>query len=148
MSCSGYDGFQAELSVGFDRNGTNRFIIEGETGSLVIDAPFLRASRVILTRNRIAHHLAVPFRSGHLSRITGKIACRLPLPGLTVYEHGFPGNGLQFEIEAVSQAILKGRQQQSLMPLSASAEALGIIRTYPGTAAVIAPSVCDPVCRH
>ncbi|WP_455270741.1 Gfo/Idh/MocA family protein [Rhizobium herbae] len=125
----GYDGFQAKLSVGFDRNGTNCFIIDGETGSLVIDAPFLRASRVILTRNRVAHHLAVPFRSGYLSRITGKIACRLPLPGLTVYQHGFPGNGLQFEIEAVSQAILQGRQQQSLMPITASAEVLGIIES-------------------
>jgi predicted dehydrogenase len=125
----GYEGFQARLSCSFDRNGTNRLIIEGETGSLVIDAPFLKASRVILTRNRIAHHLAVPSRSGRLSRITGKVAGRLPLPGLTVYRHGFPGNGLQFEIAAASRAILEGQHQQSLMPLSASAEALGIIET-------------------
>ena len=123
----GYDGFQARLSCGFDRNGTNRFIIEGETGSLVIDTPFLRASRIILTRNRIVHHLAVPSRSGLLARAAGKIAGRLPLPGLTVYRHGFPGDGLQFEIAAASRAILDGQHQQSRMPLSASTEALGII---------------------
>ncbi len=125
----GYDGFQARLSCGFDRNGANRFIIEGETGSLVIDAPFLRASRIILTRNRIAHHLAVPSGSSRLSRAAGKLARRLPLPGLTVYRHGFPGDGLQFEIAAVSRAILAGQQQQPEMPLSMSAEALGIIET-------------------
>lgn len=125
----GYDDFQARLSCGFDRNGTNRFIIEGETGSLVIDAPFLRANRIILTKNRIAHHLAVPSGSSRLSRAAGKLARRLPLPGLTVYRHGFPGDGLQFEIAAVSRAILAGQQQQSEMPLSASAEALRIIET-------------------
>lgn len=125
----GYDGFEAKLSCGFDRNGANRFIVEGETGSLVIDAPFLRASRVILTRNRIVHRLAVPPGSGRLSRIAGKIADRLPLPGLTVYRHDFPGNGLQFEIAAASQAILEGKHRQSRMPLSASTEALGIIES-------------------
>ncbi len=125
----GYEGFQAKLSVGFDHTGSNRFIIEGETGSLVIDAPFLKASRIILTRNPIAHHLAVPSGSGRLSRVAGKIAGRLPLPGLTVYRHGFPGDGLQFEIAAASRAILAGQHQQSQMPLTASAEALGIIET-------------------
>ncbi|MCW0001633.1 Gfo/Idh/MocA family oxidoreductase [Pararhizobium sp. YC-54] len=125
----GYDGFQAKLSCGFDRNGANRFIIEGETGCLVIDSPFLRASRVILTRNRIVHHLAVPSGSSRLSRIAGKVAGRLPLPGLTVYRHDFPGNGLQFEIAAASQAILEGQHRQSRMPLRASAEALGIIES-------------------
>lgn len=123
----GYDGFQANLSCGFDRNGTNRFVIEGETGSLAIDTPFLRASRIILTRNRIVHRLALPSGSGRLARAAGRIAARLPLPGLTVYRHGFPGDGLQFEIAAASRAILDGQHQQSQMPLSASAEALGII---------------------
>ncbi|KQY44286.1 Gfo/Idh/MocA family oxidoreductase [Rhizobium sp. Root483D2] len=125
----GYDGFQAELSVGFDRNGNNRFIIEGETGSLIIDAPFLRASRIILTRNRVVHRLVAACGSGPLSRLAGKIARRLPLPGLAVYAHGFPGDGLQFEIAAASRAIRDGQHQQPRMPLSASIEVLGIIET-------------------
>lgn len=125
----GYDGFEASLSCGFDRNGGNRFVIEGETGNLVIDAPFLRANRVIVTRNWLTGHLATAAGSGRLSWAIGKIARKLPLPGLTVYEHGFPGNGLQFEIEAASKAILEGKREQALMPLGSSAEALGIIET-------------------
>jgi predicted dehydrogenase len=123
----GYSGFDAALSCGFDRNGDNRFIIEGETGSLTIDAPFLRAGRVIITRNRVARHLAAPPGAGHLSRLIGKVARKLPLPGLTVHDHGFPGNGLQFEIEAASKAILEDKCEQPLMPLGTSIAALEII---------------------
>ncbi|WP_426122288.1 Gfo/Idh/MocA family protein [Pararhizobium sp. PWRC1-1] len=125
----GYDGFKASLSCGFDRIGSNRFIIEGKTGCLVIDGPFLRANRIVLTRNRMAHHLALPPGSSRLSRAFGKIARALPLPGLTVHKYGFPGDGLQFEIEAASTAILEGRREETRIPLSASAEALGIIET-------------------
>ncbi|WP_438752615.1 Gfo/Idh/MocA family protein [Pararhizobium sp. O133] len=125
----GYDGFAAQISCGFDRNGGNRFVIEGETGSIVIDAPFLRASRVFVIRNRLIGWLATPSGSGRLSRLIGKLAARLPLPGLTVHTHGFAGNGLQFEIEAASKAILQGDRESRTMPLSASIAALGIIET-------------------
>jgi predicted dehydrogenase len=125
----GYDCFKASLACGFDRTGSNRFIIEGKTGSLVIDGPFLRASRIVLTRNRMVHHLALPPGSGRLPRAFGRIARALPLPGLTVCQYGFPGDGLQFEIEAASKAIREGRREESRIPLSASAEALGIIET-------------------
>jgi predicted dehydrogenase len=125
----GYEGFQASLSCGFDRTGNNRFIIEGETGSLAIDAPFLRASRIVLTRNRMVHHLALPPGSGHLSRVFAKVARTLPLPGLSVHKFGFPGDGLQFEIEAASKAIREGRREEPRIPLRSSAEALSIIET-------------------
>jgi len=125
----GYAGFEASISCGFDRNGGNRFVIEGETGSMVIDAPFLRASPILVTRNRLANYVAAPPGSGRLPRAVGKIARRLPLPGLTVNEHGFPGNGLQFEIEAASKAILEGKREHPLMPLGASIAALDIIET-------------------
>lgn len=132
----GYDGFEASISCGFDRNGANRFVIDGETGSLAIDAPFLRASRIIVTRNRIAHRLATPPGSSRLSRAVAKIARRLPLPGLTLHEHGFSGNGLQFEIEAASKAIADGKREQPLMPLGSSIAALGIIETILGQPAL------------
>jgi predicted dehydrogenase len=124
-----YPGFDASISCGFDRNGTNRFIIEGEAGSLVIDAPFLRASRIVVAKNPVARSLATPPGAGRLSRLVGKIGRRLPLPGLTVHEHDFAGNGLQFEIEAASSAILKGNREHPLMPLSTSAASLDIIET-------------------
>jgi len=124
-----YSGFDASLSCAFDRNGSNRFVIEGDQGSLMIDAPFLQASRVIVTRNPVARHLAIPPGSGLLSGLVGKMGRKLPLPGLTVHDHNYPGNGLQFEIEAASKAILEGKCEQPLMPLGTSIAALEIIET-------------------
>ncbi len=119
-----YDGFDAELGCGFDRDGHNRFVVEGERGTLVIDAPFLKASRLFISTGGPTRRLLAS---------NGKTACRLarhvPLPGLTRHDHGFPGNGLQFEIEAASAAILKGHVEHPLMPLSTSTKALEIIET-------------------
>ena len=58
-----------------------------------------------------------------------KVARRIRLPGLERFGHAFPGNGLQFEIEAASAAILEGRREHPLMPLSRSIAALEIIET-------------------
>lgn len=125
----GYNGFAAQIGCGFDRDGVNRLTINGETGSIVIDAPFLRASRVFVIRNRWTGLLATPPASGRLSRLFSKVAKRLPLPGLTVHNHAFAGNGLQFEIEAASKAILRGDRECSMMPLNASITALGVVET-------------------
>jgi predicted dehydrogenase len=124
-----YPGFSASIACGFDRDGTNRFIINGDTGSIIIDAPFLGASRVLVAHNSLARRLATPSGTDGLSRLAGKIASKLPLPGLTVHDHAFTGNGLQFEIEAASKAILEGSREQPLMPLSASIMAISIIET-------------------
>ena len=40
-------GARAELSCGFDRDGGNQFVIEGSEGVLVLDAPFLKAQRLL-----------------------------------------------------------------------------------------------------
>lgn len=125
----GYAGFNVQISCGFDRDGSNRFVIEGETGSIVIDAPFLRASRVFVIRNRLTGRLATPSGSSRFSRLVGKVATKLPLPGLTVHNHAFAGNGLQFEIEAASKAVLRGERESRTMPLEASIAAIGIIET-------------------
>jgi predicted dehydrogenase len=122
-----YAGFDADFSCGFDRDGSNRFVISGETGSLIVDAPFLKASRVFLARNHIARGLAAPPLPGRLSSIMGKIVRRLPMPGLQTFDHAFDGNGLQFEIAAATRAIRSGAREESRMPLSASIEALEII---------------------
>lgn len=124
-----YTGFNASISCGFDRDGTNRFIIEGETGSIIIDAPFLRASRVFVTRNRWARRLIAPSGSGRLSKLISKAAQKLPLPGMIVHSHPFAGNGLQFEIDAASKAILQSERESRTMPLNNSIEALRVIET-------------------
>ncbi len=124
-----YSGFDAEFRCGFDRNGANRFIIRGETGSLILDAPFMKASRIHLARNGFARRLVAPNIGGRMSGVISKITRRLPVAGLQTFDHAFPGNGLQFEIAAASRAILAGEGQEERMPLSASIEALEIIET-------------------
>ncbi len=119
-----YDGFSAALGCGFDRNGHNRFVIEGERGTLVIDAPFLKASRLLVSTGGPARKL-LAFNG----KAAYRLARHLPLPGLTRHDHHFPGSGLQFEIEAASAAILEGRGEHPSMPLSASIKALEIIET-------------------
>lgn len=119
-----YDGFGAALGCGFDRNGHNRFVIEGERGTLVIDAPFLKASRLFVSTGGPARKL-LAFNG----KAAYQLARHLPLPGLTRHDHHFPGSGLQFEIEAASAAILEGRGEHPSMPLSASIKALEIIET-------------------
>ena len=120
----GYDGFDAELRCGFDRNGDNRFVIEGDRGTLAIDAPFLKASRLFVGTTAPARKLLAS-----TGQSLFKVARRIPLPGLERFDHAFPGNGLQFEIEAASAAILHGRREHPLMPLSRSIVALEIIET-------------------
>ncbi|HEV7322141.1 MAG TPA: Gfo/Idh/MocA family oxidoreductase [Ensifer sp.] len=117
-----YGGFDAELACGFDRNGSNRFIIEGDRGTLAIDAPFLKASRIFIATGSPARRLLAS-----RGQALFKVARRIPLPGLERFDHGFPGHGLQFEIEAASAAILEGRCEHVLMPLSRSIQALEII---------------------
>ncbi|WDZ75599.1 Gfo/Idh/MocA family oxidoreductase [Ensifer adhaerens] len=119
-----YAGFDAELSCGFDRDGHNRFVIEGDRGTLVVDAPFLKASRLFGATSAPARKLLAS-----TGQTLFKVARRLRLPGLDRFDHAFPGNGLQFEIEAASAAILEGRREHALMPLSHSIEALEIIET-------------------
>lgn len=117
-----FDDFDAHLSCGFDCNGQNHFVIEGERGTLVIDAPFLKASRLFVATSLPARKLMTS-----AGQTLFKAARRIPLPGLKRFDHAFPGNGLQFEIEAASAAILEGRREHALMPLSRSIEALKII---------------------
>lgn len=125
----GYDGFEADLRCGFDRNGGNRFVIDGDRGTLAIDAPFLKASRLFIAAGGPARKLLVSTAQSGLERALFKLARRIPLPGLDRFDHAFPGNGLQFEIEAASAAILKGQNAHALMSLSRSIEALEIIET-------------------
>ncbi|MEI2300167.1 Gfo/Idh/MocA family protein [Ensifer sp. MJa1] len=122
-----YGSFAAHLACGFDRNGSNRFIIDGDLGTLVIDAPFLKANRLFVATGGAARKLVASTSRPGVADAVFKVARRLCPPGLKRIDHAFPGNGLQFEIEAASAAILEGRRNHALMPLSRSIEALEII---------------------
>ena len=68
-------GATARLSCGFDRDGANRFVIEGSEGVLRLEAPFLKAQRLIAI---FAKSLCAGAKR---QRHFVKIMSRLPLPG-------------------------------------------------------------------
>jgi predicted dehydrogenase len=118
-----YPAAAAELSCGFDRDGANRFLIEGERGGLVLEAPFLKVQR--LTWYADAGRAAAAYRRG--AGKAARLLDRLPRPGRTGERHAFPGNGLQFQAEAAMAAIRAGECGCVEMPLSESAAVLRII---------------------
>ena len=143
----GYDGFQAELSVGFDRNGNNRFIIEGETGSLIIDAPFC---------GQADHPDAQPRCSPACGRIWLQppvAPCRKDRPTAAPARPCRLCARLSRRWPAVRDR--SGKHRDTGRPASATAHAAqrqhrsaGDHRDRPGAAAVIAALACDPACRR
>lgn len=116
----------ARLSCGFDRDGDNRFTIIGAHGALVLHAPFLKAQRLSLFRGW-TKDLPLIGASAASTGLSGRVLARLPLPGRVVQSYTFPGNGLQFQIEAAMQAVRAGRAESSIMPLTQSVGVLKII---------------------
>jgi hypothetical protein len=60
-------------------------------------------------------------------KLRRKIFTRLPLPGVERHVHGFEGTGLQFEIEAASEAIRQGLSEEPDNSLQDTIAALRII---------------------
>ncbi|ATU92757.1 Gfo/Idh/MocA family protein [Phyllobacterium zundukense] len=133
-----YDGAEAQLSSGFDRDGANHFIIEGTDGAIRLNGPFHKVQR-LTTYHGFAQR--PPF--GPLPGVTGlfgKILDRLPVPGRKTEEYPFEGNGLQFEAMAVMEAMRKGEKTSAIMPLANSVSALraiSIVLSQPATPRVI-----------
>ncbi|WP_288192043.1 Gfo/Idh/MocA family oxidoreductase [uncultured Phyllobacterium sp.] len=133
-----YDGADAILSCGFDRDGANHCVIEGTQGTLRLDAPFDKAQRLTMYRPFL---VATPFgplkRSGGL---LGRLLDRLPVPGRRSEDYPFEGNGRQFEAMAVMDAMRKGETSARTMPLSDSIHvlrAINIVLAQPATPRVI-----------
>nr|WP_143132690.1 Gfo/Idh/MocA family oxidoreductase [Brucella cytisi] len=121
----GWQGATASLSCGFDRDGDNRVLIEGTGGTILIHAPFLKAQRLTLFSAFAARSSLGP-NSG--KGVIGKIMNRLPLPGRTIETYAFSGNGLQFQAEAVRDAVRSGQISNATMPLDQSAAVADIVR--------------------
>lgn len=118
-----FDGAEAHLSCGFDRDGDNRFVIIGSEGALRLEAPFLKAQRLTLFSQRSTNAALSAGGRSFLSRV----AARLPLPGREVLSHAFDGVGLRFEAEAVMRAVRAGETQSAIMPIADSIAVLEII---------------------
>ena len=120
-----YPAAVAEVSCGFDRNGTNRLLVEGECGGLILEAPFLKAQR-------LSWYDDVGRAAAAYERGTGRVARlldRMPQSGRVSEGYAFPGSGLQFQAEAAMAAIRAGKSACGEMPLSESTAVLRIIET-------------------
>jgi predicted dehydrogenase len=128
-----YPAALAELSCGFDHNGANRLLIEGERGGLVFEAPFLKAQRLSWYADAGRAAAAYERGTGRMTRLMD----RLPHSGRISENVACPGSGLQFQAEAAMAAIRAGKSACAEMPLGESAAVLRIIevvRAQPATA--------------
>ena len=120
-----YPAAVAELSCGFDRNGANRLLVEGERGGVILEAPFLKARR--LSWYADAGRAAAAYERGTGGMV--RLLDRLPQSGRISENLAFAGNGLQFQAEAAMTAIRAGQSACAEMPLGDSAAVLKIIET-------------------
>ncbi|MBB6260399.1 putative dehydrogenase [Paenochrobactrum gallinarii] len=122
-----YPRAEAKLGCGFDRDGKNRFLIMGNKGAIEIDAPFLKAKRlVIYSAKGQKYWLNCWLNKSHFFR---KILNRLNLPGRRVEFYDFAGHGLQFQAEAVMQAVRSQQNQSQVMPLEDTQAVAAIIQS-------------------
>nr|WP_291663223.1 MULTISPECIES: Gfo/Idh/MocA family oxidoreductase [unclassified Bosea (in: a-proteobacteria)] len=115
----------AELSCGFDRDGSNRFLIEGTNGALLLEAPFLKVQRLRFDADP-ARALAAYERGQGLA---ARLLDRILKPARSTEAFAFPGNGLQFQAQAVMATVRAGETHCVTMPLSDSAAVLRIIES-------------------
>ena len=124
-----FSGAEAEIRCGFNRQGSNRLLIEGDRGVVVIAAPFIKAKGFSVYPSRRLADLLEPGGNSLPEKLRRKIFTRLPLPGVERHVHGFEGSGLQFEIEAASSAIRQGLSEEPDNRLEDTIAALRIIDT-------------------
>lgn len=116
----------ARLACGFDRDGSNVFVVEGEKGAMRLEAPFLKAQRLSVFSASAAGRPLVG-AAARASGTVGRILGRLPVPGRKVESYAFPGNGLQFEAQAVMKAVRAGMTATDVAPLGDSVAVLEVI---------------------
>lgn len=121
----GWPGAKATLSCGFDRDGENSMLIKGTKGAILLHAPFQEAQGLTLFSAFAARSAFGP--NGGKGFID-KIMKRLPLRGRTIETYGFSGNGLQFQAEAVRDAVCSRQLFHGTMPVDHSAAVVDIIR--------------------
>lgn len=124
-----FSGVTAEIRCGFNRQGSNRLLIEGDRGVVVIAAPLIKAKGFSVYPSRRLADLLEPGGNSLPEKLRRKIFTRLPLPGVERHVHGFEGSGLQFEIEAASSAIRQGLSEEPDNRLEDTIAALRIIDT-------------------
>ena len=125
------DGRQGYLTCGFGGEGANVCVVEGERGSIILDATFIGAQRLWIAPNRLAQLWGFGRAKGWGPRFRA-LARRVALPGVERVEMPFPDDGLQFEIEAAGEAIREGLVEHPLAPHADSVRALEVIEEVLG----------------
>lgn len=120
---------EAEIACGFDRNGSNRMVVEGDRGVLILGPLFISPDGFAIYPSRRLADLAQPGGASLQARVRRKLFRHLPLPGVKRHHFGFAGSGLQFEIEAASNAIRQGLIEEPDNRLDDSLATLRIIDT-------------------
>lgn len=120
------DGRVAYLTCGFGGAGANLCIIEGERGSIVLDATFIGAQRLWVVPNRMAPLWGFG-RGGGAAETFRRLARRVRLPGVERVDMPFAEQGLQFEIEAAGDAIRGGHVEHEWAPLRDTVRVLEVI---------------------
>jgi predicted dehydrogenase len=123
----GYPGFSAALSTSLERDGQNVFEIEGTDGVLRIEDPFIQARRLRVLKGVAANSrfMRPETRPGKML----KIISLLPLPGQENLSFNYPGNGMQFEAEAVAEAVRAEESGSNTAPLNESIAVLKMIES-------------------
>ncbi|WP_299860234.1 Gfo/Idh/MocA family oxidoreductase [uncultured Hoeflea sp.] len=124
-----YHAAEARISCGIDRDGDNRMIIEGDKGVIVLGPLFIKATGFAIYPSRAIADWAQPGGSAAPTRLRRKLLGLLPLPGVKRHAFALKGSGLEFEIEAASNAIRQGLTEEPDNPLDETIANLRMIDT-------------------
>jgi predicted dehydrogenase len=103
-----YPAFTADLAASFERDGANVFEIEGSTGVLRLEDPFIRAKSLRVLRGAAMRSKLLRPPLGQRTGKAAKLAARLPLPGQKRLLFAYEGHGLRFEAAAFADAARAG----------------------------------------
>ncbi|MEM9999711.1 MAG: Gfo/Idh/MocA family oxidoreductase [Pseudomonadota bacterium] len=114
-----------DAAVGFWENrrlvGDNRFIVYCEKGIIALDRPFVAAPKLSIWHNR---DKALPRIEGNrFSRAVAKLRNR---PDES-FAPARDTTGLNYQVDAVHRALRAGERQVADMPMTVSADVLGVI---------------------
>jgi hypothetical protein len=80
---------------------------------MVLGPLFIKAEDYIIFASRRLADLADPGGDGLSARLRRKLTRLMPLPGVARHTYRFEGTGMEFEIDAASNAIREGRLEEA-----------------------------------
>ena len=122
-----YPAFQADLLAGLDKTRGNSFEISGSQGVLRIDDPFIQGKSLRILNRRAATSKLLRQTFGRPMSKLQKLAMRMPIPGQRRWRFNYPGHGLQFQAEALANAVRHRETKPTIAMRSDSSAVLAII---------------------